>query len=475
MKRPPPRPPSTKPPRRTAWDDPALPKPTAARDPFGLDPLAPDAAPPSAPAPATPPVAPPVMSAPPSAASAASPAPPLPVTPPRVDTSMAASAPASSSASPASPPAAPSEPSTSAPRAASPPVAPPVTQPPVTQPPLTPSLVTPPVTTAPPSRPAPSRPPAWMPGPPASSAAPAFPSPPAPATAPANAIWMGLALLVIGAAAGWLLRPVLFPPPPPAPPLPSVALDSLAWRGARLRARLERLDPPTSAEEAPMRQPRTAPYRDHLTLGDSLGVPPLRGEGDLAALAGRGRLVPLATNDRYVVRVLEHSKPYVTPATLAWLDDASRRFQQRLRDAGLPPFRLVVSSALRTADLQADLRRVNRNAASGRSSHEYGVSVDIDHTDFRAPAYIPPLRLPVSDAQADLANYVSRLHTDDLARAYWPSLFGVLTRVMAEEQAEERALVLLESEQPVFHVTVGRIRRAAPLTGEPSAGDTSGG
>ena len=314
-----------------------------------------------------------------------------------------------------------------------------------------------------------------MPGPPQEASAPAWPAPPAPVPAPGGAVWMGLALLAIGAAAGWFLRPALFPPPPPPPPLPSVALDSLAARGARLRARLERLDPPTSAEEAPMRQPRTAPYRDHLTLGDSLGVPPLRGEGDLAALVARGRLVPLATTDGYVVRVLEHSKPFVTPATLAWLDGTSRRFQERLADAGLPPFRLVVSSALRTADLQADLRRTNRNATSGRSSHEFGVSIDLDHTDFRAPSAVPPLRLPVSDAQADLADYVSRLHTDDLARAYWPHLFGVLARVMADEQAEERALVLLESEQPVFHVTVGRLRRAAPLADEPSAGDTSGG
>ena len=37
-----------------------------------------------------------------------------------------------------------------------------------------------------------------------------------------------------------------------------------------------------------------------------------------------------------------------------------------------------------------------------------------------------------------------------------------LTRVMAEEQRAGRALVLMEAEQPVFHITVGRLRRDAP-------------
>ncbi len=441
MKRPPPRPPSNKPPRRTSWDDPELPKPIAARDPFAPDPLAPsEAATPPAAGPASP-----TTTAPPADSSVASPGAPSTASP-SVTSSVAPSTAATSS--------------TAAPVVAVPPPPPPSRAP------------------APP-RPAPRPSTPIVATPPSAAPRPSWPAPPdaTPSAAPgtSHATWVGLVLLAIGAAAAWFLRPILLPPPPPAPALPSVALDSLAWRGARLRARLERLDAPTSAEEAPMRQPRTAPYRDHLTLGDSLGVPPLRGEGDLADLVGRGRLVPLATNERYVVRVLEHSKPYATPATAAWLDDVARRFQQRLGEAGLPPFRLVVSSVLRTADLQADLRRVNRNAATGRSSHEYGVSVDIDHTEFRAPAYIPPLGLPTTDAQASLGDYLSRLHTDDLARAYWPHLFGVLTRVMAEEQSEERALVLLESEQPVFHVTVGRVRRAAPLTGEPSAGDTSGG
>ena len=153
----------------------------------------------------------------------------------------------------------------------------------------------------------------------------------------------------------------------------------------------------------------------------------------------------------------------MTPATARWLDAVAERFQARLAEAGLPAFRPVVSSVLRTADLQASLRQTNRNATSGRSSHESGVSVDFDHTDFRAPARVAPLGLPAADRQGERADRLARLATDDLARAHWLHLFGVMVRVLAEEQRAGRALVLLEAEQPVFHVTVGRLapRRAA--------------
>jgi hypothetical protein len=43
-----------------------------------------------------------------------------------------------------------------------------------------------------------------------------------------------------------------------------------------------------------------------------------------------------------------------------------------------------------------------------------------------------------------------------LGAEYADRLFGVLARVLGEVQREGDALVLLEAEQPVFHLTVAR-------------------
>ncbi len=62
--------------------------------------------------------------------------------------------------------------------------------------------------------------------------------------------------------------------------------------------------------------------------------------------------------------------------------------------------------------------------------------------------------MPVRDPDLGRAQRSLSQWTDDLGRAYWDGLFGELTRVMNEMQDERRLVVLLEEEQPVFHITV---------------------
>lgn len=273
-----------------------------------------------------------------------------------------------------------------------------------------------------------------------------------------RAALLSLGALALGIALGWAVRDAAVPPPPPPPPPASEArpaLDSAEAAVLRLRGRLERLREPTSDEEAALRRPRTPPYRAHLAAADSFGVPPVRGEGDLARHLRAGRLVPLVDNEYYVVRVLEHSKPFVRPALRDRLDEAGRRFQARLAERGLPRYRFTVSSALRTADLQELLGETNRNAAVGRSSHEYGASADIVYTRYALqPSAADTLRTAAADPDRERAQRVYTRWAHDLAGAYDDRLFGPLTRVLAEMQREGRLLVLLESEQPVFHVTL---------------------
>ena len=266
-----------------------------------------------------------------------------------------------------------------------------------------------------------------------------------------------LAALVLGLGLGWSLHRQLQPPPPPPPPSAGMtpAVDSLASYVTRLRSRFEQLREPTSGEENRLRRPATPSYTEHLDRADSLGVPPLDTEAELATHLRTGRLVPLVDNEFCVVRILEHSKPFVRPVLRERLDEVGRRFQTALADAGLPPYRVTVSSALRTADLQRDLARTNRNATSGRSSHEYGASVDLVYTRYALwPTASDTLQVPFTDPAIPKAQRLASRWADDLAGTYDDRLFGALARVLGEMQDEGLLLVLLEDEQPVFHLTL---------------------
>lgn len=268
----------------------------------------------------------------------------------------------------------------------------------------------------------------------------------------------GLVLLVLVALAGafvlgWRQRGETIPPPPPPDVTTSPALDSLDARATVLRARLERLTTATPEQENALRRPRTPGYSEHLDWADSLGVQPVDGERELSGHLAAGALVPLADSEHYVVRTLEHSKPFITPLLRARLVEVGRRFQSELADAGLPPYRFTISSALRTADLQRDLGRRNRNAASGTSSHEYGASVDIVSFRFAPPLASDSLIVRYSDPHAERADRYWADVTTEAARARWDHLFGPLTRALGAMQREGRLVVLLEAEQPVFHIT----------------------
>ncbi len=258
----------------------------------------------------------------------------------------------------------------------------------------------------------------------------------------------------LGLAAGWLLFFSESPPPPPSPLETTEALENLEVRLQSTRASFERLQPPTADEENALRRPRTFSYSDHLETADTLGVDPVTGEADINRYLRFGELVPLVENEFYTVMTLEHSAPFVTPALKALLDEIGRRFQAGLAEHNLPVYRFTISSATRTAELQSDLRIGNRNAASGTSSHEFGMSVDI--VNFRyAYAQSETDLIEVSDP------VLSERINDQLEETYraygglyWDHLFGQMTRVLGALQREDRVLVLLEAEQPVFHITV---------------------
>lgn len=220
---------------------------------------------------------------------------------------------------------------------------------------------------------------------------------------------------------------------------------------ATLGRRFETVDDLKTAQEQQLRRHRNAA---HVDAARAAGVGRVDGAETIERLVAAGRLVRLTDTTYYHIQKLDYSVPYVTPATAEALRELGARFQARLAEAGLPRYRYVISSVLRTGENQRALRQINPNATGGVSSHEFGTTLDVvfhtyvyrdDPADALAPSAFPAL-------DARLEPLRVRAY-DALGMRYWQELQGLLGRVLIEMQREGTFLVLLEREQPVFHIT----------------------
>ena len=146
-----------------------------------------------------------------------------------------------------------------------------------------------------------------------------------------------------------------------------------------------------------------------LKVAQAIGVPPVADRE--AAEHLKDKLLKLEDTDTYVVDSLTHSIPYLIPSAKALLDRIGETFQDSLRTHGLNPYKLVVTSVLRTEADVAQLRKRNQNA-SENSTHRYGTTFDISYWHYvKIPEYkgrpyedVPPeyLRAVLSQALKDL-------------------------------------------------------------------------
>ena len=229
---------------------------------------------------------------------------------------------------------------------------------------------------------------------------------------------------------------------------------SAADRMARSADRILRpLPVMTPVDEAALRRFLNA---SHVARARALGVR-VDDEAVRDSLLEAGRLVQLEDSTPYWIVRPGTSPAYVVPEMRALLEVLGERLQGRLRDMGLPPYRLEVTSALRTSARQERLRRANANAAAGVSSHEFGTTVDLSYAAFAPPADMPPELL--ASAPLELRPHFERivdLAMESVSARKSRELGAIFTRVLREAQAEGLALVIYERQQTVYHVTMAQ-------------------
>lgn len=122
----------------------------------------------------------------------------------------------------------------------------------------------------------------------------------------------------------------------------------------------------------------TKEYDKHLFAGESNGFGLIESESHFEKLIAEQKLVLVNHGAGYEVMKLTHSHPYITPYSKVVLEELGLAFQTQTNTDSF----FTITSVTRTPEQQKNLRKRNRNATSGESSHSYGVSFDISYIRF---------------------------------------------------------------------------------------------
>ncbi|MEN2283187.1 DUF5715 family protein [Algoriphagus sp. SE2] len=122
----------------------------------------------------------------------------------------------------------------------------------------------------------------------------------------------------------------------------------------------------------------TKEYDKHLYAAEYNGFGLIQSEDHFNKLIEEKKLVPISKGAGYEVMKLTHSHPYITSYSKTILEELGLAFQVLTDDESY----FTLTSVTRTPDQQKSLRRRNRNATNGISSHSYGASFDISYIRF---------------------------------------------------------------------------------------------
>ncbi|MBO4906784.1 MAG: hypothetical protein J5486_07110 [Bacteroidaceae bacterium] len=161
------------------------------------------------------------------------------------------------------------------------------------------------------------------------------------------------------------------------------------------------------------------------------GVQPLQSRNDVSR--SQHKLVYIGASPYYIIgHQMQQSIPYLVPRAAHLLQHIGRSFIDSLAAKQLPLHTIVVTSALRTEQDAARLRRTNTNA-SEQSCHRFGTTIDISYRSFY-------------DVAADTQEPTSG--------ALELKLKQVLSEVLRDCRKAGLCWVMYERKQSCFHITV---------------------
>ena len=99
----------------------------------------------------------------------------------------------------------------------------------------------------------------------------------------------------------------------------------------------------------------------------------------------KNQLLKITDNDGYWVEPLTHSSMHLTPLAKKRLDELGRVFRENVKGTEDAKSYFVISSVTRTEKQQKEIVKAFPNAATkGKSTHSYGVSIDINKMMYKS-------------------------------------------------------------------------------------------
>jgi hypothetical protein len=111
------------------------------------------------------------------------------------------------------------------------------------------------------------------------------------------------------------------------------------------------------------------------------GIPPQANDAGLRSLFRRKRLVELESNEKYTVRWLFHSKPYILPEGARFIRELGDLYYAKCRAKKVCYVPFSISSVTRSRKSVDDLMDGNANAIRN-SAHLKGKTFDVSYQDF---------------------------------------------------------------------------------------------
>ena len=167
----------------------------------------------------------------------------------------------------------------------------------------------------------------------------------------------------------------------------------------------------------------------HLSSAKKIGIKPLDSRKDVPT--ANKKLATIQTNPIYHLDSLTHSIPYLVPRANDLLNSIGQNFQDSLSSKGLNPYRVIVTSVLRTTHDVKKLRTSNVNA-SLNSAHFYATTFDISWKRYQQ----------IKDPKGR-----------ELQSVGSDTLKMVLAEVLRDLKKEKKCYIKHEVKQGCFHIT----------------------